>query len=91
MLQPWAGGTGVGLGLLAPKISLLDFYLPLVDVGPARSTSSSLLPVRMDVVSLVPLLSDLISVGSEQWWFCILVVTLMWLCEEAAMSACAAV
>ena len=25
-LEPWAGGPGVGLGLLAPKISLLNFY-----------------------------------------------------------------
>ena len=25
-LEPWAGGLGVGLELLAPKISLLNFY-----------------------------------------------------------------
>ena len=47
-------GPGVGLGLLAPGISLLNFYPPHVDVGPACSTSVSLLPVWMDVVSLIP-------------------------------------
>ena len=25
-LESWAGGPGVGLGLLAPKVSLLNFY-----------------------------------------------------------------
>ena len=29
----------MGLGLLAPKISLLNFYLLHVDVGPAHSAS----------------------------------------------------
>ena len=52
-LEPWAGGPGVGLGLLVPKISLLNFYQPNVDMGPACCTSLPLLPVWMDVVSLI--------------------------------------
>ena len=32
-LELWAGGTGVGLGPLAPEISLLNFYPPHMDVG----------------------------------------------------------
>ena len=51
-LEPWAGGPGMGLGLLTPKISLLNLYLPLAGVGPARSVSAPLLPVWMAVVSL---------------------------------------
>ena len=47
-------GTWGGLRLLAPKISLLNFYLLHVDVGPAHSASVPLLPVWMDVVSLIP-------------------------------------
>ena len=45
---------GVGLGLLAPKISLPNFYPPHVGMGPARSLSLPLLPVWVDVVSLIP-------------------------------------
>ena len=52
-LEPWAGGPGVGLGLFAPKISLLNVYPPHVDVGAALSASAPLLPVWMDVVSLI--------------------------------------
>ena len=52
-LELWAGGPGVGLGLLAPKISLPNFYPPDVDVGPAHSVSVPLLPVWVDVVSLI--------------------------------------
>ena len=47
------GGQGVGLGLLTPKISLPNFYLPHVGVGPAHSVSVPLLPVWMNVVSLI--------------------------------------
>ena len=46
-------GPGVGLGLLTPNISLLNFYLPHVCVGPAHFVSAHLLPVWMDVVSLI--------------------------------------
>ena len=60
-LEPWAMGPGVGLGLLAPKISLPNFYPPHVDVGPAHSMSPPLLPVWTDVVSLIPYLSDFLS------------------------------
>ena len=48
-----AEGPGVGLGLLAPEIYLPDFYPPCMDVGEAHSASVSLLPVWMDVVSLM--------------------------------------
>ena len=36
-LESWAGGPGMRLGLLAPKISLPNFYPPHVGEGPARS------------------------------------------------------
>ena len=36
-LEPWAGEPGVGLGLLDPKLSLLNFHPLQVDVGPASS------------------------------------------------------
>ena len=52
-LEPWAGGPGVGLGVITAEIALLNFYLPHVDVGPAHSVSGPLLPVWMDVVSLI--------------------------------------
>ena len=47
------GGPSVGLGLFIPEIYPLDFYSPHVDVGPAGSSSVPLLPVWMDVVSLI--------------------------------------
>ena len=47
----------MGLGLLALEISLLNFYPPHVDVGPACSASAPLLPVWMNVVSLILYLS----------------------------------
>ena len=53
-LDPWAGGPGMGLGLLAPEISLLNFYPPHVCEGPACSASVPLLPVWIDVVSIIP-------------------------------------
>ena len=53
VLEPWAQGASVGLGLLTPEVSVSNFYLPHVDVGPAHSVSISFLPVWMDVVSLV--------------------------------------
>ena len=34
-LEPWAQGHGVGLGPLAPEISLPNFYPPHMCVGPA--------------------------------------------------------
>ena len=52
-LESWDMGPGVGLGLFAPKISLLDFYQPQVGEGPDCSVSVSLLPVWMDVVSSI--------------------------------------
>ena len=47
------GGPGVGLGLLAPEIFLLNFYLPYMGEGPAHSMSAPLLEVWMVVVSLI--------------------------------------
>ena len=46
-------GPGVGLGLLAPEISLPNFYPPYMGEGPAHSASVPLLPVWIDVVSLI--------------------------------------
>ena len=55
----WHLGQGpcLGLGLLTPEISLLSFYPTHVDVGPAFSISLPLLPVWMNVVSLILQLS----------------------------------
>ena len=48
-------GSGVGLGLLAPKISPWNFYLPHVGEGSAHSVSAPHpSTVWMDVVSLIP-------------------------------------
>ena len=52
-LEPWAGGPGMGLGLPTFYLSLPNFYPPHIDVGPAHSVSPPLLPVWMDVVSLI--------------------------------------
>ena len=52
-LEPWAGGPGVGLALLAPEIAILNFHPPHVGEEPAHSMSVPLLPVWMDVVSLI--------------------------------------
>ena len=48
----------MGLGPLAFEISLLNFYPPHMDVGPAHFVSPPLLLVWVDVVSLIPYLSD---------------------------------
>ena len=58
VLQPWAGGTSVGLRLLAPEIFLPNFYPPCVHEGPASSMSVPLLPVWMDEVFKILSLSD---------------------------------
>ena len=52
-LEPWAGGPGVGMGFLAPEISLLNFYPPQVCMEPAHSRSAHLLKVWRDLVSLI--------------------------------------
>ena len=49
----WNLEPSVGQGLLAPETSLLNICPPHVDVGPAHSVSGPLLPVWMDVVSLI--------------------------------------
>ena len=43
-LEPLARGSGVGLGLLTPKISLPNFYPPYVSVGTVQSMSLHLHP-----------------------------------------------
>ena len=53
VLELWVGGPGVGLVLLTLETSLPNFYPPHMDVGPAPSMSSPLLPVWMDVISLI--------------------------------------
>ena len=72
-LETLAEGAGVGLGLFNPEVSLPNFYLPHVDVEPACSTSPPLLPVWMDVVSLILLVGcyfySRISDCSEWWLF----------------------
>ena len=47
-------GPGVSVGLLAPKISFRNLYPPHMDGGQAHSASLPLLPVWMNVVSLIP-------------------------------------
>ena len=49
-----AWGPDVGLVFLAPETSLPNFYPPHVGVGPACLVFAPLLPVWMDVVSLIP-------------------------------------
>ena len=46
-------GPGMGLGLFALELSLLNIYPLHVHEGPACSTSALLLPAWMDVVSLI--------------------------------------
>ena len=53
-LEAWGGGPDVVLGLPAPEMCLLNFYPPHLGEGPAHSVSVPLLPVWMEVVSLIP-------------------------------------
>ena len=85
-LESWAGGLGVLLGLLIPKISLLDFYLRGCGISPFCTCAP---PTSLDGCGffnsvVVRLLFSLISVVPEWCFFYILVVILMWLCEEAS-------
>ena len=57
-LEPWARGPGVGLGLLAPEISLPNFYPPHMGEGPTHSVFVPLLVVWVDVISLILWSSD---------------------------------
>ena len=52
-LEPWGRGPSVELGLLAPVISLLNYYPLHVGERHTHSVSAPLLPVSMDVVSLI--------------------------------------
>ena len=69
---PW--GSGVGLRLLTPEISLLKFYPPHVDVGSAHSMDPPLPTPSLDAcgffnsrVARLPFYP--ISDGSEWWLF----------------------
>ena len=85
-LEPWADGPGVGLGLFAHEISLLN-------LSTTCGWETSLYcvctpPTTLDgcdffnsIVVRFPFTS--ISDGSQWWLFNILVVILMWVCEEA--------
>ena len=53
-LEPLAEGPGMDLGLLTPKLSLLNIYPPHLGVGPACLMSPPLLPVWMGVFPLIP-------------------------------------
>ena len=57
LMWSW-GGSGVGLGLLAPETCLTNFNLPHVGEGPGGSAFATFLTVWMAVVSLIPWLSD---------------------------------
>ena len=52
--NPELGVPGVGLGLLAPKISLLNFYPSHIGEGLAHFSCAPLLQVWVDVFSLIP-------------------------------------
>ena len=69
----------MGLGLLAPDISLPNLYPPHVGTSPlcicTLPTSLNVRSFFNSVVVRLPFI--LISVGSEWWWFYILVVILM--------------
>ena len=51
--KPWAAGIGVGLGLLAPEIPS-RIFIHHMWVWDQPVLCPSLLPVWMDVVSLIP-------------------------------------
>ena len=51
---PWAGGTWCGARTPHSQDIPSTFYPPHVDVGLAHFTSATLLPVWIDVVSLIP-------------------------------------
>ena len=79
--------SGVGLGLLAPEMVLLNFYPQHVDVATVHSASPPLLQSDgcgffNSIVVRIPF--KCISDSSEWWVFCNLVVIFMWLCEKAS-------
>ena len=88
-----AGEAGVGLGLLAPEISLQNFYPHGCGISPLficyPHTTLDGCGFFNSVVVRLPF--NLIFDGSQWWLFYILVVILMWLCEGRAMSAYAAI
>ena len=53
-LESWARCPGVGLGLLASEIYLPNLYPPYMSERPVHSMFALLLPLWMDVVSLIP-------------------------------------
>ena len=78
--EPWALGADVGLGLVAPELSLPYFYPLLMGVAPAAFASVP--PTCLDGCgffnsTVVRLPFNSISDGSEWWLFDILVVILI--------------
>ena len=85
-LESWAAGPGVDLGLLAPKISLSNFYPHRCGASPFHvyTPPTSLGGCGFFNSIVVRLPFNLISDVPEWWLFYILVVILMWLCEEVS-------
>ena len=87
--ESWAGGPGVGVGLLTPKICLPNFSPRGCGASPflnhAPPTSLDGCGFFNSVVVRPPFNST--SDVPEWWWFYILVVILMWLCTEVSLSA----
>ena len=85
-LESWTGVPSVGLGLLAPEISLPNFYpcgcqaspycacVPPTSLDGCGSFNSIVVRLPFNSISGVP----------EWWLFYVLVVILMWLCEEVS-------
>ena len=84
--NPGLEGAGVGPRLLTPEMCLLNFYPPHVGLGTspihACAPHSGLDGCGFFNSIVVRLPFNFISDSSEQWWFYILVVILMRLCEE---------
>ena len=87
LLEPWLVRSGLELGLLTPKVKPPNFYSPHMNVGPLilplplcatlcplhpDCPSLPLLPIWMNVSSLIPWLSDFHTVrfcGSSGYFF----------------------
>ena len=86
--QPWNHGLVIwlGLGLLAPEISLPNSYAHQYGTSPFCICTP---PISLDGCGffnsiVVRLLLCPISDVPESWWLYILVIILMWLCKEVS-------
>ena len=88
-LKSWAGGPSVDLGLLAPVISQIFIHHTWVkdQLVPRRHLPTSLDGCGFFNSVVVRFPFNSITDVSEGWLFYILVVILMWLCEEVS-SVC---